>query len=269
MKHMGIFPFGEPLMPVVQKDRSPKKIFVLGVYASAVHARWINSQGKEVVKALAVASEPYIFWRGDKADAEEVIAKINHRLSGKHLGELEPANARFNGPSGITLDEKILEQLGIYQRSDAWLCDLVPHSCMNDQQKRAIENRYTRLVGAQFGEPSIPPPVLSDLVKDDRVNGILGEFQESKAEMLILLGDQPIKWFLRRFTDKWYRLSDFGIDPGKYGILHTVHIKEKQVQVLPLAHPRQIEQLGKSSSHWFECHQTWMKDQAPKLRREI
>ena len=39
------FPFGQELHPLVQEDKSPKKIFVLGVYASAVksyvkHLRW-------------------------------------------------------------------------------------------------------------------------------------------------------------------------------------------------------------------------------------
>ena len=34
------FPFGQELHPLVQEDQSPKKVFVLGVYASAVHARW-------------------------------------------------------------------------------------------------------------------------------------------------------------------------------------------------------------------------------------
>lgn len=33
------FPFGQELRPLVQEDTPPKKIFVLGVYASAVHAK--------------------------------------------------------------------------------------------------------------------------------------------------------------------------------------------------------------------------------------
>lgn len=45
------FPFGEPLKKVQQQDRSPKKVFVLGVYASAVHARWIDKDGKQKVAA--------------------------------------------------------------------------------------------------------------------------------------------------------------------------------------------------------------------------
>ena len=48
------YPFGETVHPLVQQDRTPKKVFVLGVYASAVHARW--KQGNKIIcQALAVA----------------------------------------------------------------------------------------------------------------------------------------------------------------------------------------------------------------------
>jgi len=36
MAVVGSFPFGEPLRPVVQVDRGPKRIFVLGVYGNRV-----------------------------------------------------------------------------------------------------------------------------------------------------------------------------------------------------------------------------------------
>jgi hypothetical protein len=42
MSYIGTFPFGQLVQDVVQTDRTPKKVFVLGVYASAVHARWMN-----------------------------------------------------------------------------------------------------------------------------------------------------------------------------------------------------------------------------------
>ena len=61
------FPFGEPLRILRQQDRTPKKVFVLGVYASAVHAIWYSPEGKILCKALAVASEPEIFWNGENA----------------------------------------------------------------------------------------------------------------------------------------------------------------------------------------------------------
>ena len=51
---------------MVQKDQTPKKVFVLGVYASAVHAKWIKNN-RIICKALSVASEPCIFWDGKRS----------------------------------------------------------------------------------------------------------------------------------------------------------------------------------------------------------
>jgi len=101
-----VFPFGSQLQKVEQIDESPKKVFVLGVYASAVHAKWIGQDGKVKVNALAVASEPYIFWKGE--NAEKIIDKIPIP---EELGKLIPAYKRFNGPSGIALDELYLRPL--------------------------------------------------------------------------------------------------------------------------------------------------------------
>ena len=42
------YPFGETVRRLVQQDRTPKQVFVLGVYASAVHARW--KKGNELTK---------------------------------------------------------------------------------------------------------------------------------------------------------------------------------------------------------------------------
>jgi hypothetical protein len=58
---IGSFPSGQPIRKVTQTDRLPKRVFVLGVYASAMHARWIGQDGKTRIAALAVASEPEIF----------------------------------------------------------------------------------------------------------------------------------------------------------------------------------------------------------------
>ena len=67
--------FGEYVQPLVQEDRSPKRVFVLGVYASAVHARW--KRGNNIIcQALAVASEPRIFWDGNPDEAREIISGI-------------------------------------------------------------------------------------------------------------------------------------------------------------------------------------------------
>ena len=91
MHSAGTFPFGRPIERVEQDDRGPKRVFVLGVYASAVHARWMNRDGKQLVVALAVASEPYIFWRGEGAD--EIVSRVTIP---EKAGRLEPAGCHLN-----------------------------------------------------------------------------------------------------------------------------------------------------------------------------
>lgn len=253
------FPFGQPVKKVVQNDRTPKQVFVLGVYASAVHAKWIGADGKNVVAALAVASEPYIFWKGDHA--EDIIENIPIP---SEIGNLLPANQQFNGPSGIALDELILEPLGL-NREKSWLCDLVPHSCMNPSQKKAIERAYLPII-ERYGlpEPSVHP-VPSKLSNEVRRKEIMTELFESEARTLILLGNQPIKWFLHYYDNRWKKLSDFGNDGNHYGKPWAIKILGNEITILPLAHPRQIAKLGHSSTKWYTLHQEWLDKYADKV----
>jgi len=259
MKSHGIFPFGQSVQEVIQADRTPKRVFVLGVYASAVHARWVGIDNKTIVNALAVASEPYIFWRGD--EAEPILENIEIPQA---LGKLVPASQQYNGPSGIALDELILKPMGI-PRSDAWLCDLVPHSCMNPSQQKAILRAYCP-VAEKHGlpKPSVSP-VPTILADNNRREAIYSEFQESKADVLILLGDKPIQWFLAHFDPRWKRLVDFLAAGQPYGKLHSASINGRQVNVLPLAHPRQIAKLGLSSDAWYKRHEDWARGDASKM----
>jgi len=54
--------------------------FVRGIIlycgSEVVHARWVDLSGKTVVNALAVASEPYIFWRGENAEHSLIFSNI-------------------------------------------------------------------------------------------------------------------------------------------------------------------------------------------------
>ena len=247
------FPFGQPLKLVKQEDRSPKEVFVLGVYASAVHAKWYPPEGKPV-EALAVASEPEIFWNGGNAD--KIIKQIDVP---SEAGRLEPADEKYNGPSGRTLDELYLKPLGLsLSRDNVWLCDLVPRSFMNNKQKKAIKNRYTPLCEKHdLPEASIRerPP---NLIKEDRRNEILAELEESQAKTIILLGDDPIKWFLSHVSErKETRLAEFG--RRTYGDPISVTINDKEYTVIPLVHVRQAGGLGPHNPYWRWRHSKWVE----------
>ena len=248
------YPFGEEVHRLVQQDRNPKKVFVLGVYASAVHARW--KKGNEIIcQALAVASEPRIFWDGNKEEAKEIISRIQIP---KELGTLEPAGSHLNGPSAKVLDEHILAPLG-YTREDAWLCDLLPETRINSSQKKVIEERYNPLI-EQYGlNPVTIPDRPTAFCDQKRSEEILSELKESQAGLLVLLGDIPIKQFLNRVAKVDYASLQEYADIFGYGNQSSVIIDGRTISVLPLAHPRQIGALGSHSEKWNVAHLQWEK----------
>lgn len=246
------FPFGETVHPLVQQDRGPKKVFVLGVYASAVHARW-KKDDKVVCQALAVASEPRIFWDGNPKEAADIISKINIP---EQMGILEPAGAHLNGPSAKVLDNQILAPLG-YTRKDAWLCDLLPETRLNPNQFKIIQKEYEpKAKKYGLNEVTIPkrPTNFCDKARSEE---IISELEESQAETLILLGDIPVLQFLNLVAEVDYKSLQEYVDLYGYGNYSQVAINGKTYNILPLAHPRQIGALGAHSDKWYKLHQEW------------
>lgn len=254
----GTFPFGQPIRRVEQVDRSPKRVFVLGVYASAVHVLWRDRNGRVLVQALGGgASEPCIFWRGENAGA--IVSGIDLPDG---VGSLEPAAGRFNGPSGRSIDDQFLRPLGL-TRDDAWLCDLVPHSCMNPGQRAAL-SKYRRVDG-RFSLPPVNwPSVPAEWTNNERVEAITAELRESKAEIVIALGDLPLKWFATRLGSK-RRLVSYGNDPQTYGRLHSIELGERTLMLLPLVHPRHAARMPRHAPSWANVNEIWMCDTAPRL----
>lgn len=252
------FPFGMPIEPIRQATRGHKRVFVLGVYASAVHARWIRPDGTIAINAVAVASEPEIFWRGE--GAADAVARIPIPDG---AGRLVPASAQLNGPSGRALDDKFLSPLRL-ERSDAWLCDLLPESRCNPLQAAALEREYQPAM-ARLRLPAYDFPAVPSLLVDSvRISQIEREISEASPELLITLGDQPLKWFTRHYGSK-PRLSAYGELNNTYGRLHKIVIGGKKLGLLPLVHPRQAAKLGSYSPKWHQLHADWERNFAPTL----
>ncbi len=246
------FPFGQELHPLIQQDKTPKKVFVLGVYASAVHAKW-KKDGQIICQALAVASEPRIFWDGNPEEARAIIDAVKIP---KELGTLEPAGRQLNGPSAKVLDENILAPLG-FDRSDAWLCDCLPETRINPSQAKAIREKYDPLIETYGLNPVTIPARPSAFCSKERSREITRELMQSEADLLVLLGDIPIAQFLKKVADVPYASLGEYVELYGYGTKTEVKIGEKSIQVLPLAHPRQIGALGAHSEKWFLMHKKW------------
>ena len=267
LNEVGSFPFGQPIRKVCQADRTPKKVFILGVYASAVHARWVDENGKTLIRALAVASEPEIFWRGEDAVAAGIVKKV---VVPEGAGKLMPAAKALNGPSGTALDECFLNPMGLEDRSNVWLCDLVPYSCCNERQGAALDREYQSRMKTLKLPEYLWPGVPSHLTDDKRLKEILTEFREASPSMIITLGDQPLKWFISNLCTKTSsRLVDYGNTPETYGRLHDISVDGRSIKLLPLVHPRKAGKLGSHSQKWADFHELWTKYTAPSIMKQI
>ncbi len=124
-----------------------------------------------------------------------------------------------------------------------------------------MECRGGKVGGRRRGLPPQLDSHARHLAGAARREEVLRELYDSNADSLILLGDQPIRHFLRHYDARFRRLSDF----ESYGLLHDVTIEGRKFQVLPLAHVRQIGALGAHSQKWCELHRNWERDVAHAL----
>ena len=247
------FPFGSPLLRLAQSPLEDARVFVLGVYASAVHAKWLNPDGSTRVTALAVASEPYIFWQG--GGAAETIASFTVPAE---AGRLVPPAAGMNGPSGVALDQLYLKPLGL-TRGDVWLCDLLPQSRMNCAQAAAVREKYAPLAERLGLPPASVPPVPKRFATETRVEEIVEEFLSSGAETLVTLGDVPLKEFVGTLgLCEKSSIAAFGTKAGQYGQRHAFSLHGRLFELVPLIHPRQAAGLGAHSPELAAAHANWM-----------
>ena len=80
---------------------------------------------------------------------------------------------------------------------------------------------------------------------------------QSEANLLVLLGDIPIKQYLNKVADVPYSTLDEYVNLYGYGNASEIVLNSKSIKVLPLAHPRQIGALGAHSKKWHLAHRAW------------
>ena len=262
MNDLGIFPFGNSVKKVEQKDRTPKKVFVLGVHSSAINVRWITTEEKTFVMALAVENEPDIYWRGSPAYINRIIRHLNFP---EELGTLIPAHKDLNGAEGRALDYNLLGPLGL-ERKNTWLSNLIPFAIANKSQRKAIRKYMIYKDKFKLPTPTINPDVIkSKLIDRNRITDIAEEIKESKAELLITLGDLPLHHFVKHFEKTMNSLSSF----EKYGKIHEVNIAGKDMLLLPVVHPRQAGRKGKYSKRWYGFHEYWVANKAESVLKDF
>jgi hypothetical protein len=258
MEKLGTFPFGEPNRKVVQKDRTPKKAFVLGIYASAVHCIWKAADHHILVRAMAVASEPELFWTGNPYEAKEILRSIKVP---EEAGYVRYPGRLLNGPVGRSLDIDILRPLNL-PRKEIWLCYLVPYHLSNKGQRKALR-KYQR-----FKQPyNLPDAEIyptnkkQEFLNEERIEEIIKEIDESASEYIITLGDEPLLHFIRLFNPEILKLNGF----KEYGQLYNIKIRDKEYRLLPLIHPKQAGKIGSHTERWLSKHNRWVNEKAKEI----
>jgi hypothetical protein len=137
---MECYPFGQPVGPVIWRQPGPKPVLIIGVYPSAVPARWIGADGRSI-RAVAVADEPEPFWTGHSAETK--IATVAATVPAQ-AGRIELAKGH-NGRSGQALDELVLAPLAL-TRDQIRVADIDNRYMANPSQQAAVARAYVPLV---------------------------------------------------------------------------------------------------------------------------
>lgn len=244
---MSRFPFGEPLARVRPTANGPRAVFLLGVYSSALHARWRYGEGRrDYVAALAVGNEPEPFWDG--ADQVERIAKLH-----PPFGTLGPSP--LNGVSGRELDEGYLNPMGI-RRADCWITDLHDSYLARENQRDAVERAYAHQ-GRQAPVWTLPMRNGRLVPSEARLASLQEEFETAQPRCLITLGEEPLRVLkLPRLTLE------------NYGRPQQVTVWGRRVCHLAFTHPRNSGRLGPHSATWAAAHDRWRAEIAGTAGRQ-
>lgn len=246
-----IFPFGSVSVKVEQKEKSPKKVFVLGSQAESVYAHLLDDKGKVKAMAVPVASEPFPFWNGE--GASQLLQNISIP---SEFEKLTPVNINYNGGFGKKIDKWFLKPLG-YKREDVWFCYLQPFARINPGKLKNLKEVYSSLSkGGYFSECTIPVFNPSEFYDKSRVQEIISELEQSQAKTIILIGEMPVKHFISHFST-YKSLSDFGNTILNYGKIHIIKINRKPYRVMALTHPEADEKFRTGSYFWKRCHKYW------------
>jgi hypothetical protein len=276
-----VFPFGRlsTLRPP-RRPTGPSRLFVLGVYPSALHVRWTppawakSQLGIDSIAALAVDNEPTVFWDGADATRHFDLwrAAVGFR-DGDETGNWGHASPAGNGTSGRPVLERVLKPLGVGV-AETWFSDVVNRffvkrgTAKKRQQADAISGSYTpfatELALPAAVLPERPrPEELIDLALREHRERIRSEIAEAKAPVVVTLGEEARRVLLA-LADHAEGSPTMALDrrrlsesPKSYGAQGGIRIGDIDAAWHALVHPGQRSEVWKGwHDEWIACIQT-------------
>jgi hypothetical protein len=257
--NLGTFPFGRKVFKISQIDRTPKPVFVLGVYGSAVFAQFNTVNSELPIRYLPIDNEPGIFWNGDQKTVKKIISDLNIP---KTVGKLTPEISSVNGIIGKAFDKYYLHPLKL-NRDQIWICNLIPYYVLNKNERKSV--RKYNDVNHMFNLPKAEIPSKEERKNDltkKRFSEIIEEIFLSKAEFIITLGQQPLKWFMQEYNSG---MENF-LNVKNYGSIIKIQLESVKFNFIPLFHPRQLLKEKNIDSRVGLLHFDWIKTKAKKIK---
>jgi hypothetical protein len=248
---MWCYPFGRPVTPRAPSASTPKPLFVLGAYPSAVHVEWHAPAPYSRVQAIAVDDEPSPFWDG--ADQVVVVEQWKAAIGFEKGWGAASANARFNGPCGQKLANNLFGPLHV-PVTDAWITDCLDTYRGSEGGSRRIMDTYNPWAcSAGLPAASIAPhPSEGAIVREalaEHRRRLLDELATARPELIVTLGNAALR-IMRELVEPTDAPRTLAIE--SYGRECRARVRGQLVRWLPLAHPA-------TPARYVAAHSEWAK----------
>ena len=251
------FPFGRPVRRCKPSATTPRPVFILGAYPSALHACWTPPNGFRRIQAIAVDNEPEPFWNG--LDEHDRIEKWKKAVQFDDAwGTVAPVK-KLNGSSGLWVDEFILKPLGV-SRDKVCISDCLDTYRCSVGLRARIDDTYEKFRRKFDREFDLPSAVLGvhpseqEIIEEGSTTHkkrLLREIEAVAPDTIVTLGNAAVAVARKLLTFEsgadTARLSHVA---EKYGAPAKVRLGSKVIELLPLAHPA-------APKAYQTAHQAW------------
>jgi hypothetical protein len=253
------FPFGAHVLRRSPSASTPRLLFVLGAYPSAVHVQWTPPGAGKTVRALPVDNEPEPFWEG--SDEVEVVAewKRKVRFDENQWGRVEPTG-KLNGSSGVALAHDFLAPLGVV-RNDVWITDVLDTYRASEGAEERIADTYAHFAVAAKAPPAglahhpSEDAIVQEGLEQPQRQRLMAEIEKAQPKVIVTLGNAALRVLRTLLAKDGGSVAPAALSAGRdYGKAVSLRLGGRSVVWLPLAHPAAVRTIPAFGT----VHRAWI-----------